>query len=75
MRIVDVHAPLGADQVFEHDFARDARLAAQSANGVNTTLVQPGSVHLAAARAQHDAIAGLAAEYPGHPTRRADDAG
>ncbi|MGH7267717.1 MAG: amidohydrolase family protein [Candidatus Rokuibacteriota bacterium] len=66
MPIVDVHAHLGADQIFEHEFTADTLLAAQAANGVDATLVQPGAVvDLATVRAQHDTIARLAAERPG----------
>jgi hypothetical protein len=80
--VVDVHAHLGTDQVFEHEFTRAALLRGQAENGVDLTLVQPASVvDLAAARAQHDAIAALAAEEPGRflgmacPPARADEAG
>jgi predicted TIM-barrel fold metal-dependent hydrolase len=66
MPIVDVHAHLGTDHIFEHEFTRDALLAGQSANGVDITIVQPGSVvDAATVRAQHDAIAALAREHPG----------
>ncbi len=54
------------DQVFEHEFTREALLLGQSANGVDVTIVQPGSVaDLPTVRAQHDAIAALAREHPG----------
>jgi uncharacterized protein len=66
MPIVDVHAHLGEDQIFEHEFTREELLRGQAANGVTATIVQPAAVaDLAAARAQHDAIAALAAEFPG----------
>lgn len=66
MAIVDVHAHLGQDQIFEHEFTREALLAGQAANGIDATLVQPASVvDLATVRAQHDAVAELAGEHPG----------
>jgi predicted TIM-barrel fold metal-dependent hydrolase len=66
MPVVDVHAHLGMDQIFEHEFTREALLLGQSANGVDVTIVQPGSVaNLADVRAQHDAIARLARDHPG----------
>jgi hypothetical protein len=66
MPIVDVHAHLGVDQIFDYEFTPEELLAGQSANGVTTTIVQPASVvDLATVRAQHDAIAALAARFPG----------
>ena len=66
MPVVDVHAHLGDDQIFEHEFTRDELLLGQAENGVAATIVQPASVaDLATVRAQHDAIAALAAEFPG----------
>jgi hypothetical protein len=66
MPVVDVHAHLGDDQIFEHEFTRDQLLHGQAENGVAATIVQPASVaDLATVRAQHDAIAALAAELPG----------
>lgn len=64
--IIDVHSHLGYDEVFEHDFPADALVAAQERNGVDVTIVQPGScVLLETVQRQHDAIAALAAQYPG----------
>ena len=66
MPIVDVHAHLGEDQIFEYEFTREELLQGQTANGVTATIVQPASVtDLTTVRAQHDAIAALAAEFPG----------
>jgi predicted TIM-barrel fold metal-dependent hydrolase len=66
MPVVDVHAHLGEDQIFEYEFTRDELLRGQTGNGVVATIVQPASVaDLATVRAQHDAIAALAAEFPG----------
>ncbi|MHB1133188.1 MAG: amidohydrolase family protein [Chloroflexota bacterium] len=64
--IVDVHAHLGYDQVFERDFDRAELLAGHQGNGVGLTIVQPSTaLDLAGARARHDAIAALLAEFPG----------
>jgi uncharacterized protein len=66
MPVVDVHAHLGEDQIFEYEFTREDLLHGQLGNGVAATIVQPASVaDLGTVRAQHDAIAGLAAEFPG----------
>jgi uncharacterized protein len=66
MPVVDVHAHLGDDQIFEHEFTRDELLHGQAKNGVAATIVQPASVaDIATVQAQHDAIAALAAELPG----------
>jgi predicted TIM-barrel fold metal-dependent hydrolase len=63
MPIVDVHAHLGVDQVFELEHTREALLAGREA--VDLTLVQPASVlDLPTARAQHDAIGALVREMP-----------
>ncbi|NIR00654.1 MAG: amidohydrolase family protein [Gemmatimonadales bacterium] len=64
--IVDAHAHLGCDEVFDEDFGEEDLLASQAQNGIALTLVQPGSVHdLAGVQRQHDAIAALCARYPG----------
>lgn len=66
MIVVDAHAHLGFDEVFDEDFREDALVAAQDANGISVSLVQPGSVHsLEAVQRQHDAIADLARRFPG----------
>jgi hypothetical protein len=64
MPIVDVHAHLGVDQVFEVEHTRDALLAGRES--VNLTLVQPASVvDLPTVREQHDAVAVLVRDHPG----------
>ncbi|MCL4466582.1 MAG: amidohydrolase family protein [Chloroflexi bacterium] len=64
--IVDVHAHLGYDEVFERDFSREELLAGHQANGVDVSIVQPSTaIDLPGARERHDAIAALLAEFPG----------
>jgi len=64
--IVDAHAHLGFDEVFDEDFTEADLLASQRDNGIDVTLVQPASVHdLAGVQAQHDAIAALTRRHPG----------
>jgi predicted TIM-barrel fold metal-dependent hydrolase len=64
--IVDAHAHLGNDEVFDVDFTADDLLGAQEANGIDVTLVQPATAHdLDTVRRYHDAIADLAARHPG----------
>jgi len=64
--IVDAHAHLGYDYTFDEEFAEAELLASQRDNGINVTLVQPGTAHdLRTAQAQHDAIADLARRHPG----------
>jgi predicted TIM-barrel fold metal-dependent hydrolase len=64
--IIDVHSHMGYDEIFEHDFPAEDLLWAQGRNGVDITIVQPGScVLLETVRRQHDAIAAFAAQYPG----------
>jgi hypothetical protein len=63
--IVDAHAHLGFDEVFDEDFTEDILLASQEQNRIDVTLVQPAIVHdLIGAQRQHDAIAALVARYP-----------
>lgn len=64
--IIDAHAHLGFDEIFDDDFTEAALLEYQQQNGIDVTLVQPATVHdLAAVRAQHDVIADLVRRYPG----------
>ena len=64
--IVDAHAHLGFDEVFDHDFTEKDLLASQKGNSIDITLVQPSLVHdLPTVRRYHDAIADLASRYPG----------
>jgi hypothetical protein len=64
--IVDAHAHLGFDEIFDEDFTEAALLESHSRNSIDVTLVQPGTVHdLAAVQMQHDIIADLIRRYPG----------
>ena len=64
--IVDAHAHLGFDEVFDEDFAESPLLESQSRNGIDVTLLQPGTAHdLAGVKQQHDAIADLVRRHPG----------
>lgn len=64
--IIDAHAHLGWDEVFDEDFPAAALLESQARNGIGLTLVQPALVHdLETVRRYHDAIAALAAAHPG----------
>ena len=46
--IIDVHSHMGYDEIFEHDFPAEDLLWAQERNGVDITIVQPGSCVLLA---------------------------
>jgi hypothetical protein len=64
--IIDAHAHLGFDEVFDEDFTEAALLESQERNGIELTLVQPAIAHeLATVRRYHDAIADLTARHPG----------
>ena len=64
--IVDVHAHLGWDPVFEFHYTQEDLLASQEQNAIDVTIVQPASCHrLEDVREQHDAIARLCSTYPG----------
>lgn len=64
--IVDAHAHLGYDTIFDVDFTSEALLRSQADNGLDVTLVQPASAHdLPTVQRYHDAIAELAAAHPG----------
>jgi hypothetical protein len=41
--IIDAHAHLGADEVFDEDFTEEELLESQARNGIQVTLVQPGT--------------------------------
>lgn len=63
--IIDAHAHLGFDEVFDEDFTEEELIRSQETNGIDLTLVQPGTVHdLESARRYHDAIADLARRRP-----------
>lgn len=64
--IVDAHAHLGFDEAFDQEFPESELLESQRLNGIDATLVQPGTVFgLDSARRYHDAIADLCRRYPG----------
>jgi predicted TIM-barrel fold metal-dependent hydrolase len=66
MRVIDVHAHLGQDYTFDHDFRRESLVEELEKMGVDALVVQPGTTHdVETAREQHDAIATLAKAYPG----------
>ena len=62
--IVDVHAHLGYDQVFDENFTEEELWEAHEA-GVDVSIVQPGTcVSLPGVQRQHDVIAELCARHP-----------
>src|SRR5262245_39799641 len=65
MQIIDVHAHLGNDEVFEVDLCGEELVAIHQENGMDRTIVQPGAtLTLASARQQHDEIAALNRDLP-----------
>jgi len=65
--IIDVHAHLGWDYTFDEDFTLQELVDKMRDMEVDVQVVQPGSCHsIEAAREQHDGIADLCREYPGH---------
>ena len=66
MRIIDVHAHLGDDCVFDECFTAADLLHKHDRCGIDLSIVQPGTCFdLETVRAQHDAIAALCATHPG----------
>lgn len=64
--IIDAHAHLGWDFVFDEDFTLQEQLDKHSEYGIEATILQPASCHdLETVREQHDRIAEVAAAYPG----------
>ncbi|MFC4778676.1 amidohydrolase family protein [Paenibacillus sp. GCM10023252] len=64
--IIDVHAHMGWDYVFDEDFTLQEQLDKHRQFGIAKTIVQPASCHdLERVQAQHDAIAQLSRQYPG----------
>jgi len=71
--LIDIHVHLGRDTVFESDFPEEPLLRALDEHGVDLSIVQPGTeVFLEPVRAQHEAIARLAARLPGRIVGMAD---
>lgn len=63
--IIDVHAHLGVDRVFDETFTEEEQWEKKKQFGVDFTILQPALVHtLEEAREQHDAIAALCAKHP-----------
>lgn len=66
MRIIDAHAHLGQDCVFDELFTDGALLDKHRRCGIAASIVQPATCHdLASVVRQHNAIAALAALNPG----------
>jgi predicted TIM-barrel fold metal-dependent hydrolase len=64
--IIDVHAHMGWDQVFDEEFTAQDLLAKHKLFGISRTIVQPASCHtLESVQKQHTAIAELAKKHPG----------
>lgn len=64
--IVDAHAHLGYDYVFEEDFTLEKLLPQMEENKVDACIVQPGTVlDLETLIEEHDAIADLSEKMPG----------
>ncbi|MEM2091752.1 MAG: amidohydrolase family protein [Candidatus Bathyarchaeia archaeon] len=64
--IVDAHAHLGYDYVFEHEFNLKDLLMGMEMNGIDISIVQPGTTFdLETAVKQHNDIAELSKRMPG----------
>ncbi|MDF2721600.1 MAG: amidohydrolase [Paenibacillus sp.] len=64
--IVDVHAHLGWDQVFDEMFTKEEQLAKHREYGISRTILQPASCHdLDTVCSQHDSIAAVCKAYKG----------
>jgi len=64
--IIDAHAHLGYDEIFDEDFTEAELLESQARNGIDVTLVQPAIVHdLPTVQRYHDDIAELTRRFPG----------
>ena len=64
--IVDAHAHMGYDYVFEEDFTLEKLLPFMDKNKIDASIVQPGTVlDLKTVTKQHDAIADLSRKMPG----------
>lgn len=64
--IIDVHAHLGWDYVFDEDFSWEEQLGKHEQYGIAKTILQPASCHdIETVREQHDRIAQAAKAYPG----------
>lgn len=64
--IIDTHAHLGKDKVFDEQFGEEELIEAQRRNGINITIVQPATVNsIEDVKKQHDRILELCKRYPG----------
>jgi predicted TIM-barrel fold metal-dependent hydrolase len=66
INIIDVHAHLGYDHVFDHDFRKEDLLHNLKHNNVIKTIVQPALArpYIDDVKKYHDDIAALCREYP-----------
>jgi predicted TIM-barrel fold metal-dependent hydrolase len=65
--IIDVHVHLGWDYTFDEDFTQAELIEKMEVYDVDVQIVQPGTCHtIEQAQAQHNAIAELCQDYPGH---------
>ncbi|MFW6139086.1 MAG: amidohydrolase family protein [Spirochaetota bacterium] len=65
--IIDVHVHLGWDYTFDEEFKKEELIEKLEKTEVEIQIVQPGSCHtIEQAREEHDDIASLCKEYPGH---------
>lgn len=64
--IIDVHAHVGQDCVFDEHFTKEAQLLKHREFHIHASIVQPGSCHdLESVQEQHDVIASMQREYSG----------
>ena len=64
--IIDTHAHLGKDKVFDEDFSEEELVEAQKRNGIDITIVQPATANsIEDVKKLHDAIFELCRRYPG----------
>jgi len=64
--IVDTHAHLGWDEVFDEEFTEEELVESQEKNKIGATIVQPAIVNfIEGARKIHDRIFDLSKRYPG----------
>lgn len=65
--IIDVHAHLGFDFTFDHNFTKESLIDKFKNSSVDVQIVQPGTCHnLYSVKEQHNSIAALCKEFPGH---------
>jgi len=65
--IIDVHVHLGWDFTFDENFTRESLINKMNKYKVNIQIVQPGTCHdLQSVVKQHESIAEICKEFPGH---------